>query len=442
MSGRGVDVAERWRCGFLLRLIAGVLSCFVLTSTLASDVRRGASVLAVKGEIPNSYFGMHIHHLIDPFPRTGGIVPWPSIQFGAWRLWDAGVSWRDLQPWRDGWRFDKLDAYVDAAERRGIEVLLTLGNTPRWASARPDEPCPYGLGCAAEPKVTDLWEDYVRTVATRYKGRIRYFEIWNEPNFSEMGGSGGFFTGSAKTMVELASSAYRIIHEVDPEANVLTPSVVGNDDMLNLYLRAGGGRWADIVAFHFYVYNPEELPIRIGHVREVMANAGIADKSLWNTEAGYHIDNPDLPRAPLTPPLEILSADKSAAYVARSVILGAASGLERYYWYAWDNEEMGLSRRRGSVVNSAGVAYARTRDWLLGVRNLECASPDRDLWVCRASKGGQPVWFAWAINGKRSWHLPREVNATGYTTLEGKTGAVGPQRGVEVGLAPILLDGR
>ena len=395
---------------------------------------------AARGTIPSQYFGMHVHHLIDPFPHTGGIIPWPSIDFGAWRLWDAGVGWMDLQPWQDGWRFDKLDAYVEASQARGVELLLPLGNTPRWASARPDEQCPYGFGCAAEPKDIAAWETYVRTVVTRYKGRIRNFEIWNEPHFSEMGSSGGFFTGSVNTMVELARSAYRIIHQIDPGARVLTPSVVANDDMLKVYLKAGGGRWADAVGYHFYAYNPEELPTRVGRVRALMADQGMAGKAIWNTEAGYHVDNPDFPRAPLAPPLEILSAEKSAAYVARSLILGAAAGLERYYWYSWDSLEMGLSRRLGSEVNAAGHAYAQTRGWLLGARNVSCATTEKDLWLCRAERSDRAIWFAWAIRGSRWWRLPRDVNATGYTTLAGARAEIGPQRQVEVGVAPILLE--
>ena len=142
----------------------------------------------------------------------------------------------------------------------------------------------------------------------------------------------------------------------------------------------------------------------------------------------------------MPPPLEILSDEKSAAYVARSLILGAASGLERYYWYAWDNLEMGLSRGEGQIVNAAGRAYAETRGWLIGARNLSCATSDKELWLCQAERSDRLVWFVWAVRGPRLWRVPQEVIAARYTTLAGVTASIGPQREVGVAMEPILLD--
>lgn len=91
-----------------------------------------------------AYFGIHVHN-------DGAQRNWPDIPIGALRLWDADVGWAYLE--REEGRFDfrRLDEYVDWAAQRGVEVLLTLGVTPPWASARPAEPGAYGLGTAAEP---------------------------------------------------------------------------------------------------------------------------------------------------------------------------------------------------------------------------------------------------------------------------------------------------
>ena len=77
---------------------------------------------------------------------------------------------------------DKLLDFGKAVEATEmVDLVLTLALSPTWASARPTEASPYFKGSAAEPGDIRQWEDYVRTVAERYKGRIMLYEIWNEP---------------------------------------------------------------------------------------------------------------------------------------------------------------------------------------------------------------------------------------------------------------------
>jgi len=147
--------------------------------------------------IPATFFGMHIH-------RAPVSTPWPSVPFQAWRLWDTHTTWAQLEPEKGNWDWRMLDRTVALAESHGVEVLYTMGRTPRWASARPAqmgrnpnaEP-----GGMAEPKNLEDWRNYVRTVATRYKGRIKAYEIWNEPNLEN------FYSGTPEAMVDLAPRA-------------------------------------------------------------------------------------------------------------------------------------------------------------------------------------------------------------------------------------------
>src|SRR5262249_13080787 len=143
---------------------------------------------------------------------------WPPVAFSEWRLWDAGVTWAQLEPEPGKWQFDLLDRYTHLAAERHVDILLTLGLTPAWASARPEEPSAYGKGEAAEPRKLEDWERYVRTVATRYKGVIHNYEIWNEPNVK------GTFTGSPQAMLQLGRVAYEVLKAVDPTVTVVSPS--------------------------------------------------------------------------------------------------------------------------------------------------------------------------------------------------------------------------
>ncbi|PIX97174.1 MAG: hypothetical protein COZ24_06665 [Hydrogenophilales bacterium CG_4_10_14_3_um_filter_63_21] len=245
--------------------------------------------------MPDSYFGMHIHRAVLPqpwLPNSDKLTPWPAVEFGSWRLWDAYVAWPSLEPEKGKWNFATLDKYVAMAKLTGVDPLMPLGLIPAWASARPDEPSGYRPGNAAEPRDIEAWRNYVRTVATRYKGRIRAYELWNEVNIKH------FYSGNPEKLVELARVAYETLKAVDPEIIVVSPSVVGAGGHLKWlddYLAKGGGQYADVISYHFYVPKdaPEAMLPLIRQVQAIMRKHKQDHKPLWNTETGWWIANTD-----------------------------------------------------------------------------------------------------------------------------------------------------
>ena len=201
--------------GLLIALL--LASIALLSRTCGSLVSPDGSYRAIGTDgvtVPESFFGMHIHRAV-PTARYPVPCAWPDVGFYGWRLWDSSVSWPALEPSSNQWVFATLDSCVALAEQEGAEVLLPLGLTPAWASSRPDEPSAYGPGNAAPPRDLEDWRNYVRTVATRYKGRIKAYEIWNEPNLEN------FYSGTPEVMVNLAREAYSVLKEVDPSIVVV-----------------------------------------------------------------------------------------------------------------------------------------------------------------------------------------------------------------------------
>lgn len=351
--------------------------------------------------VPSNYFGAHFFYTAADL-RWSGVKPTEiPDSITAWRLWDAyGIEWRYLQPQRGKWDFKYLDRYVAQAQSRNIELTLTLGQTPEWASARPKELTTTGYGNAAEPADIKYWRDYVRTVVSRYKGKIANYEIWNEPAFSEtdkgigIGKKAGYFSGSAKTMTELTKEAYQIIKEVDPNARVISPSIVGQYhgvERLRAFLQAGGGNYVDIIGFHFYFvdsFEPEKLPDLVRRVRDVMTEYQIEYKPIWNTESGLVIQSPGRIVQALEPGGKgvlsyVFNDDQAAGLLSRYLILGWVSGLERYYWFAWDSGSMGLLRSGNSPrkINNAGKSFEKTKKWLENKVVESCAEVD-SIWRC------------------------------------------------------------
>ena len=344
---------------------------------------------------PRSYFGMHIHRLL-PDPSLRPTTVWPGELVGSLRLWDATTRWADLAPRPGRWDFERLDAYVSLSQAHGAPVLYTLGSTPRWASARPDEPGPYGPGCAAEPLAMQDWDDYVRRVVVRYRGRIQAYEVWNEPYFSEFAADRRqptFFSGSARQMVAMTHVAREAIKSLDPAALLATPGFVNGVHRLDLFLEAGGAPLVDIIAYHFYASDAAQFSSQVQAVRAVLARRRLDHLPLWNTESGVErvrIEQVDTKQA-------VLDDDDhaAAARLAQFLILGAGTGIGRFFYYAWDNDLTGMVDRTGAS-NARRPAFERVQRWLLESSLRPPISIGPGAYQVEVEQSGRRYLLAWS----------------------------------------------
>ncbi len=323
-----------------------------------------------------------------------------------------------------------MDTNVDLAEAHNVEVLLTLGQSPAWASARPSEPSPYKPGAAAEPANIEDWRNYVRSVATRYKGRIHYYEIWNEPNLSE------FYTGTVDQMVTLAREAYAILKEVDPTVKVVSPSVTmaAGIPWLGQYFIKGGATYADIIGYHFYVFPdlPEAMVPVINNVRQTMTKYGISNKPLWDTEAGW------------SRPKLFSSDSEASAYVARSYILNWATGVDRLFWYAWDNHwwvTLEMTQSDSTTLKPAAIAYREVQKWIVGAKLLSCDLDSQGTWLAQIARdNGYKGFIIWNPDKTINFAIPTEYNVRQMKDLAGTITNITGASLLSVGMEPILLE--
>lgn len=417
----------------LLLGAAGALAASGLGAVGLAKLQGGRTLAPASGPVPREYFGMHIHN-------ADARTPWPSARFGSWRLWDAHVSWPQLQPGRGRWDFRRLDKYVAMAELAGVDVLLPLGLSPAWASARPAERSAYGPGNAAEPAVFEDWRLYVRTVAERYKGRIRNYELWNEPNLKN------FYSGSVENMLRLGQDAYAVLKEVDPGNRLAAPATTEGGrhlDWLDRYLALGGGQYMDILSHHFYVprESPEAMADVMRDIRALMQKHGVASKPVWNTETGWWIDTPNAAKTFTS--WKKLALPEAAAYVSRALLLGWALGMERFYWYSWEHSNMGLIDETTWVLNEAGRAYIETQAWMEGAVMSDCLFSN-GRWTATLRRGAREtarvVWLE--AGGPQTWRVPAEWQARECLRLDGSRqtlDAAAPA--VALGPSPVLLRG-
>jgi hypothetical protein len=404
-------------------IIAFLLACGGAGSPIGTSASVSAggtpTTTASSTTVTPQYFGMHVHNAGN----------WPSIAFGSLRLWDAGVAWPNLEPTKGQWNFGTLDNYVSISQQNNVEVDMVLGLSPQWASARPNETSVYNPGNAAEPLDIQDWRDFVQAVVTRYKGKIKQYEIWNEPNDPM------FFSGTPDKMLQLASEAYKIVKQVDPAAVVISPAVTEASSLpwLDNYLSIGGGNYADVIGYHFYVSpNPPESIVSLAtQVRTIMSHYGQQAKPLWSTESGWH-------------PPATFTTDQEASYVARAYVLAWASGASRFYWYAWDDHDwvsLQLTNADGSLRPSA-QALAVVRGWILNSDLKPCSSDSAAVWTCDVIQGSRTSHIVWSPSGNATLAIPQSWKSTMTVDLTGQSSPVPTtQSSIQVSASPTLFLG-
>lgn len=389
------------RCGSLCRLAGLAAPLLALGMLLGMGTGAdGATVYERKTPVPPSFFGLIIH-------RAHTTTPWPAVNFGSWMLWDSYVKWSDIEPANDEWHFDAFDRQVQLGTEHRVELAYTLGQTPAWASTRPDERFAWGLGAGAMPRDLADFRRYVSKVVERYKGRIAAYQVWNEPKLGEPGRCQGtvFFCGSADDLARLTEVAREVISQQDPQARLLTPAFTGGKagvEMLDRYLDTGAGRLVDGIGFHFYDREPEESLATVALLRTVLAKHGLSNLPIWDTEVGFLIHNDERTVAAGFSAgafSRVLTAREAGALLTRAMLLQAAAGLDRVYWYAWDDPRMGLTHTTDGHPNEAGKAYGVVRQWLLG-STIRCQEEPRNQWECQLARAGRSARVLWRTDGK------------------------------------------
>lgn len=288
------------------------------------------------------------------------------------------------------------------------------------------------------PKEIQDWRDYVQAVAARYKGRIHEYEIWNEPSNRH------FFTGSVNEMLLLTKEACDILKKIDPSNVVVSPSALEARGVpwLEEFLRKGGGNCIDVLAYHFYVSprGPEAMLPVIEEVKALMTKYGIASKPLWNTETGWLIQNSKGIVKPWGPFRRVLTSSEARDYIARCYILNWPSGVQRFYWYSWDNPGFGIAERNAKVLKPAAHAFEQIETWLVGATIQSCSADAQGSWTCQLQRNGVPQWIVWNPSGNSRFRSPASWSVKRWTTLDGRTGHITANGALTVNASPELLE--
>jgi Tol biopolymer transport system component len=210
--------------------------------------------------------------------------------------WAKGyVNWETVEPEKGNFRWIDPDNVVNAYEAYGLKILLRVHGTPAWARP-PDTQLSYP---ANDPRD---FADFITVLATRYRGRVAAYEIWNEENLNY---EWGYRQPDPAEYTPLLRAAYQAIKAADPEAVVLSgglattgdgsPTATGDLKYLQGIYDNGGRGYFDALGSHPYAYghppdyeDPWGLSIsRVVAQHYVMQQNGDKDKPVWITEVGW-----------------------------------------------------------------------------------------------------------------------------------------------------------
>jgi polysaccharide biosynthesis protein PslG len=375
----------------------------------------GSSAIAITNEVPGSYFGMTII-------KTKLVA---ETKFGSRRTLNTfGLAWTDLNPTPGKYNWSNLDWVMQQAQSQGYDLLYTFFRTPNWASSEPTAPTPgYGPGECAPPSNIQYWDDFVRAIVTHAAGRIKYWEIWNEPQ--EMPPR-GFYCGDISTMVKLQQHAYDIIKSIDRAAIVLTPSTAGGlgPQWMAKFLKAGGGQYADVMTFHGYSDQKGEsvIPV-ISKFKRVFAAYGQGSKPVWDTEAGW---------------LSTSDPNLQSAFLAKYYLLHWSSGVSRFYWYAYDEPQWGTLWDGTNGLRKTGVAYEEIRKWMTGATMDGPCAVRAAVWTCNFSRpNGHKAIAVWSSVPDSSFAVDSKYKQ--YRDLTGNITKISGH-GVPISNMPILIE--
>ena len=263
------------------------------------------------------------------FKAFAPFLPDFAQRIGAkwWRLHDASaiLDWWRVQP--EPGQFCWFDGVVDGLRERGFQILGMFVRTPKWA-ARDQS----GKHSRSVPRDYKEFAHYVTEVAKHYKGRIRYWELWNTP------GDPAFWSGTPEEYVALLKIGSETLKQVDPENQVVSVWLGYEREQQatnERLLAAGLTQYLDVFGFHGY--GGEKAIENVQRFRAIVDQFG-GMKPLWETEAGAYcttfrktyFDGADASGTQWAAHVDYHTA--TPAWV-RTVAMSLAAGSQKYFFY-------------------------------------------------------------------------------------------------------------
>lgn len=207
------------------------LAAFVTVEIARADSAPDPSI------IPSPFgIGSDYHRNIDAAGNATWIPQMAAIGLKKTRTPNSG--WDAVEPEEGKWAWEALDAQINYFQSQGFVMGGILIGSPKWNTK--DQP-----GTLPVNNIP-AWTEYVTQTVKHANGRIKYWEIWNEPPN---------FIGHDQTAADYAkivASAYDAAKAADPTCKVGIATKSVNINFLEQAIKAGAKDHFDYITLHPY----------------------------------------------------------------------------------------------------------------------------------------------------------------------------------------------
>ncbi len=394
--------------------------------------------------------------------HEAGIV-WAKQQF----------SWEEIEKRKNQFDWAKSDQIVATFERCGLpsatpvvkcdmQIIARLDRPPAWA--RMDKNI-----ATSPPDDFNDYGDFVDAFVRRYKGRIHYIQIWNEPNIFPEWGNRPVDPAGYAALLEIA---YKRAKAADPNVRVLSAPLAitlgegwsadsdawrhMNDlDYLRELYKAGAKDYFDILSANAFGLRaaPDDPPdpaklnfSRVALARQIMEANNDAHKAVWINEYGWNAAPPDFSNDKLT--WGRVTEQQQADYTIR----GIAEARVKWDWIGvfniWYFRQVGdvtpdradYYFRMVDVDFTPRLVYRRLQEIAVAAPNAQPGFYQETNSAVELSGNWQPVLNPRANLGSEL--VTRQPGARATIRFWGDGLELVMQRGPTMGRAWITLDGQ
>lgn len=192
-------------------------------------------------------------------------------------------GWDGIETEKDQYDWLFWDEFVTSAvDRHGVTLIPYICYTPLWNSTNDDIENFWHY----PPKDYEEFGEFVFDLVSRYKDRIKTWELWNEPDIQI------FWAGNQEEFARLIRAGSEAVRRADPEATVVLGGLAHDPVWLeSLFRDHDVSPYVDVVNIHNYYETWAAKPLEDvdDYINEV---ARIVDlygdhQPIWMAEVGY-----------------------------------------------------------------------------------------------------------------------------------------------------------
>ncbi len=266
----------------------------------------------------------------------------------------------------------------------GMEVVWLTAYCPGWAAVEGSKPGWQGwLG--ARPPRPEPWREYMRQLAQAVKGKVRFYEIWNEADW------GFFYSGNTEQYLEMLKIAHDEVKKADPANKVLSSGMAGDCGNFEFQDRVAkeGKNYFDYYGWHQHgSFEQHFQPSVDGRVKRFTEASG---KQVFYTETSEQSGH------------DWSGLVFQGEQVVKKIVHAWARGARAYQWFILtDGDETWGLLGRNYEPKPAYLAHNTLVRTLRGLRPQRLLDLGTDRWayVFADTSGKRQVVVHWRENAK------------------------------------------